>query len=384
METVKTVESRDWPVLYKRNTSGKLQLWRIWVEGNQIHTSFGQVDGALQTASDTIKEGKNLGKANETTPHTQALAEAQSKWDIQQSKKGYIVDKERALLGENDKQGEECQLAHEFGTILNGVFTGEQNHKIKYPAGAQPKLDGHRSRTKIDKTLWSRGHKPITSVPHILTEIARIFPNAAPKLDGELYNHTLKEDFEKITSIVKQTKQVHPEHELVEYHVYDVDEEGMTFAERYEFLQQLETQFKFIKLVPTIIVNSLEEVLEAHKKFVEMGYEGAIIRNLDSQYEGKRSYGLQKLKEFQEKEFKIVGIIEGRGKLQGTVGSFQCVTEAGVTFEAKMEGKLERLKEFFENHSLWEGKQLTVRFQNYTKKKNVPRFPVGLRIREDI
>ena len=57
-------------------------------------------------------------------------------------------------------------------------------------------------------------------------------------------------------------------------------------------------------------------------------------------------------------------------------------TKEGVVFGAKMDGDTERLREYFENHSLWKGKQLTVRYQGFTKKQNVPRFPVAKAIRE--
>lgn len=124
--------------------------------------------------------------------------------------------------------------------------------------------------------------------------------------------------------------------------------------------------------------------MEAFEAFRAQGYEGAMVRNLDAPYEGKRSYGLQKVKEFDSAEFRIVGCCEGRGKLQGHVAAFQCVTPAGAPFEAKMEGELGRLKAYFEDHALWRGKLLEVKFQGYTTKNRVPRFPVGLRFRDDI
>ena len=109
-----------------------------------------------------------------------------------------------------------------------------------------------------------------------------------------------------------------------------------------------------------------------------------MLRNIDSLYVNKRSYDLQKVKEFQDEEFEIIGIDEGRGKLTGHVGSFVCRTANGKEFLAKMAGDTDKLKEYFENHALWQGKQLTVKFQGLTGKEQVPRFPVGLRIRDDI
>lgn len=369
--------------LYKKNNTDGLQQWRIWVEGSTIIIEYGQVGGKLQRAEDTIKVGKNIGKKNETTPEQQAQAEAVSKWELQKNKKGYVEDIERAKASEDDRQGEVCMLAHPYGTLENNIFVPDQNKKIKFPCAVQPKFDGHRCRVRSDITLWSRGHKPIEQVPHIVEELKSMFKTTAPKLDGELYNHELKEDFEKLTSILRQKNQVHPEHRLAQYHIYDVDEPDLTFEERHEFLKEILSNSEYLKPVETRIVNSHEEVIAAYHEFVELGYEGLIIRNLDSKYEGKRSYGLQKLKGFQDMEFKIVGIKEGKGKLQGHAATFTCVTEEGNEFEAKMEGQLSKLKEYFEDHSLWQGKYLTVRFQGWTKKR-VPRIGTGIRIREDI
>jgi DNA ligase 1 len=371
------------PVLYKADSSGSLRIWMIRTEGNEIITEHGQIGGAIQTSKDVIKVGKNIGKKNETSPEQQADAEALSKWEKQKSKKGYVEDKERAAAEENDTQGEECMLAHTYGTLENGVFVPDQNKKIKFPAYVQPKFDGYRCRTKSDKTLWSRGHKPILQMPHVVAAIQKLFPKDSPKLDGELYNHELKEDFEKLSSILRQQKSVHPEHELMQYHVYDVDEPGLNFEERHKLLQDMLEGHEILKVVETRMVNNHEEVLAAYEDFIARGYEGLIIRNIEGEYEGKRSYNLQKLKGFRDREFQITGIKEGKGKLMGHAATFTCLTDEGKEFDVKLEGPTEKLKQHFENHSLWQGKSMTVRHVGWTKKK-VPKTATGLRIREDI
>ena len=117
-----------------------------------------------------------------------------------------------------------------------------------------------------------------------------------------------------------------------------------------------------------------------HERFLEDGYEGTIIRNMHGPYENKRSYHLQKYKDFIDSEFPIVGIEEGRGKLAGHVGNFVCEYK-GNTFGVKLKGSTEFLKECYENHELWKDKWMSVKFQGYTSTNFVPRFPVGLKIR---
>lgn len=362
------------PTLYKKTATGAIQEWNIFVLENTIYTDFGQIDGATQTASDVISKGKNIGKVNETTPAEQALAEAQAKWE-KQVKKGYVEDLDQARQGSDNLESVKPMLAQPFD---------KHSHKIKYPCFLQKKYDGIRCIAIIDDgkcTLWSRSRKPITSVPHIVAELESRFAGMSLITDGELYNHNFKYNFEHIVHIVRQQKEPDPNHKDVEYHVYDLVSDA-PFKDRYRDLQALlHGHSEFLKPADTLLVDSETELLEFTKTFIGQGYEGGIARNADSPYAGKRSYDLQKIKTFEDAEFLIVGVNEGRGKLKGHAATFTCVTEAGDKFEAKLKGELSKLKEYWENPEPVLGTFLTVQFQGYTNKNNVPRFPVGLRIR---
>jgi DNA ligase OB-like domain len=54
----------------------------------------------------------------------------------------------------------------------------------------------------------------------------------------------------------------------------------------------------------------------------------------------------------------------------------------GKEFLAKMSGDTANLKDYFTNHKLWKGKRLTVKYQGLTGANGVPRFPVGVAIRD--
>ena len=64
---------------------------------------------------------------------------------------------------------------------------------------------------------------------------------------------------------------------------------------------------------------------------------------------------------------------EGIGKLVGHAGTFSFESESGLPFNAKMVGRLERLKWIFENPSEVIGKMATIKFQNLTND-GIPRF----------
>lgn len=364
------------PTLYKKTSTGATQMWSIGVDANTIIVNFGQQDGKIQRTEEVIKSGKNAGRANATTPEEQALAEAIAKWEGK-IKKGYVEDVTRAEAGEKDIDGGyDCMLAHKFA---------DHGHKIKYPAYTQPKLNGHRCLATVKDgvaKLWSRTRKPITSCPHIIQELQEMFPTGEYQLDGELYNHTYKDNFEELASLIRQETPA-PNCTEVQYHLYDVN--LTTFFNMRYFV--LSTSFgarlvapKYLMLTETILVNSEDEMMDAFNKFLAAGYEGGMARNDAGKYEGKRSYNLQKIKEFQDADYPVVGIEEGRGGYAGC-GIFICKNPAGDTFSVKMRGPKERLMEFLKDRSLWQGKELVVKYQ-YISKYGIPIFPVGERFKD--
>jgi DNA ligase-1 len=369
------------PTLYKKSSTGADQYWTIGTEGNVIVTRWGQVGGKEQETRDVVKEGKNAGKKNATTAEQQAEAEAESQWE-KKLKKGYVKDLNDARAGKVDEViegGVNPMLAHRFD---------EQGHKITYPAFAQPKFDGHRCIAVVKSdgtaTLWSRTRKPITGLPHIIKALGKVGLAVGDIiLDGELYNHDYKDRFEELTSFIR-TPEPKVGHEAVQYHIYDVagalDQYGR--IQQVAFLASSVGLDKCLVPVKTVQVADEDELMLAFEGFLKDGYEGLMIRNAAGSYVGKRSYDLQKVKEFQDAEFTVVGVEEGRGKLAGHA-IFVC-TSGGTEFRVKMKGETTELKKYFENPKLAVGRRLTVKFQGFTNKGVVPRFPVGLRFREDV
>lgn len=380
---------KTFPTLYKKNKDGSIQFWEVSVSllfrcpdsDVAIKSKFGRVDGAVQESIDIIKEGKNIGRSNETTKYEQACAEAESKW-LGKKKRGYVEEVDDAEAGKRDTViagGIDPMLAHPYA---------KYGGKIAFPAYAQPKLDGIRcTATVIDGvvSLWTRTRKPIVSMQHIIDDIKSFcMANAIENFvfDGELYNHDYRDRFEDIVSLVRPDY-VKPGAEIVEYHIYDAAIDG-TFEDRlYDMVTLFENldagNYGRLELVETMIVNDEDELMTAFEHFRAEGYEGAIVRNKDGLYANRRSYDLQKIKEFDEAEFEIVGVEEGRGKMAGK-GIFICKTESGEMFKVKQEGCLASLKLDGLRSDI--GKQLTVKYQGLTGKNGVPRFPIGKTVRD--
>jgi len=368
--------------LYKKSSStDKISQWSIRVEpsnkGFAIITEFGEVEGKIQTTSDVITSGKNEGRSNETTPEQQAIAEATSRWE-KKLKSGHCQSFTDAQAGKRDKLvkgGCDPMLAHSYR---------DHASKISFPCFAQPKLDGIRCiaiREDDEVTLWTRNRKPILSCPHIEEAVLHLpkelFGNVI--LDGELYNHDLKKDFSRIVSAVKRDKPSEEAH-LVEYHVYDIIEDNLPFSSRLEKVNSIKSTI--IKPVKTFHLSDEKSVTKVFRDCISKGYEGAILRNTFGHYEHKRSYNLQKVKEFDTEEFRIIGVEEGRGKLTGHAATFICLTKDDKEFSAKISGPTEELEKYLKRPSSWKGKEATVQFQGYTSANGVPRFPVAIAIRD--
>jgi ATP-dependent DNA ligase len=203
----------------------------------------------------------------------------------------------------------------------------------------QPKLDGVRCVIQYDNSevkAYSRTGKEWKNIDHILFNLKPWFalnPNVI--LDGELYNHGLKDDFEKIISLVRKTKPTDEDRlesaQYVEFHCYDIIDETKTFEERMNFITQAVPRNHTIKHVRTIIVGNENQAKVDHARNLDNGYEGSILRTNDV-YKCGRSWSLRKFKDFSDAEAIITGFVEGKGKRKGTLGKFLMRDADGVEF----------------------------------------------------
>ena len=228
---------------------------------------------------------------------------------------------------------------------------------LAYKAGKKPidfseqvfiqrKLDGVRCLFTKDGA-FSRTGKPFKNVQHLENQLAYFFeknPNIV--LDGELYNHALKDDFEKIISLVRKQKPTDEDRgeasALVQFWCYDLlSQDANAVANHFDYaarMSMLTNIFDVYDLGPTNAVlvktrevESMEEARIVHEQNLAEGFEGSIIR-LNKPYQQKRSYHLQKFKDFHDTEATIIDYVEGKGKRTGTLGKFIMRDEMGIQF----------------------------------------------------
>ena len=263
----------------------------------------------------------------------------------------------------------------------------------------QPKLDGVRcviqanvkrhlltpDLNEIEVKAYSRTGKPWLNIEHILFNLKPWFilnPNVI--LDGELYNHDLRDNFEKIISLVRKSKPTDQDRldaeKLTQFHCYDIIDETKTFEERNRFIVQAVPRNHCVFHVKTqaVATESLAKVV--HQQNLDAGYEGSILRTNDT-YACKRSHNLRKFKDFHDSEATLLAWVEGKGKRKGTVGKFIAVDGDGNEFGMPVMDKFKYLQDNFRKMRGWVGKTATFTYFERTKA-NSYRHPLFKAIRD--
>lgn len=364
-------------ILLTRNARDKVQLAivKLSQDGNifYIHRFTGQLGGKFTEQPElSIDKGK---------VKRSVLQQAQLEYDSIINKyldKGYkklssYTDKSFEKLSEEelnnfvpklktDQHGNvKPMLAKKSEECTNSVL-----NKTYY---ASRKLNGVRMNMgfKEEPFTVSRGGKNYNnSTKHIQEELyPYLSANPHILLDGELYIHGLH--LQTISGLARQ-ETFKPECEKLEYWIYDIAIPDVPFTERLETLNYLRERFKnlkHVKVLEHVLSKSWASTLKYHDMWVEEGFEGAVLRHPDKEYQfGKRNSSMIKVKLYQDDEFTIIGKSDG---LRPEDFCFLMQTKDGKIFEAKPCGTREQKAEYIRDIESLKGKKGTVKFFEYSK-----------------
>lgn len=379
---------KEFEPLYGVDKNKKVKEWCIKVEEfcdrSVVTYTYGQVGGKKTECKLVKTEGKNKGKKNETTHWEQAVLEAASRWKKKRDIEKYTL------------KGEESSSVVKLSPMLAQEYKKHMS-KVKFPCYIQPKLDGYRMiYDKAGDVLLSRTGKEFVILRN--TELHMQLRQLDLVFDGELYVHDPNFPFENYGILRKQKLSKAEEHEIlkkIEYHVYDCIDE-LDFKRRIEKLSDgLRKPFvSKIKPVETFICNDEDEINMYHRKFMDAGYEGSIVRAAGGIYKcGYRSYDLLKKKDFDDGEYTIVDFTGESDRQSSSVNSeplvvWVCETPAGKRFNVQSKGTREERKDLYKNGKVYVGKKLWVQYFGLTAD-GIPRFPKTLHagaasIREEV
>lgn len=308
------------PRLYKPTKTGAIQICDISVSGAVVSTTFGQLDGKLQTSTDTCSP-KNVGRSNETTAEQQAILEAQSKF-AKKVKSGYSQELTATPT---------VQLPQKVKTYQ------DNKHLVSYPCYATPKYNGLNGTYWLlpDKTLklTSRGGDELPPIPHLEPTILKMMEHFKTTcINGELY--ISGESLQNITSAVKKPKELSKSLVFIPFELPLV---SAPYKDKVALL---------IKYIPIVYITREEMLEEFYTVTVEAGYEGIVIYNTDSIYQfNQRSSTVLKYKPVADAEYKILSYTTDRNGHP----VFTCETPDGKQFKVKPKGTDEERKQIITN-----------------------------------
>ena len=239
----------------------------------------------------------------------------------------------------------------------------------------------HNCRCIVTKDgMFSRYGKVFVSSPHIFETLKPLF-HKDPNLifDGELYCNKYAQDFNKIISLVKQSKPTEEDIELskksIQYWIYDLPSIEDVFSKRNEKLLEIFDVLKkdgkldpnnHIVYVETQQPKNPEELDKYYYQWIEDGYEGEIVR-LNGLYANKRTKALLKRKQWITEEFELISIEEGEGGRAGMAGAaWVKVNNTEGKCKVNIKGNRYFMRSLLRDKDKLVGQMATVKYFNIT------------------
>ena len=229
------------------------------------------------------------------------------------------------------------------------------------------KLDGVRGYW-TGKKMLTRAGNPIR-LPTWFTESFPDYP-----LDGELWAG--RGTFEQVSSAVRTKKIKNEQWFDVRYMVFDLPASTEPFHQRYQYMkQELGSLSPYLKVISQTSYGHMEEISVVLEYVVNTGGEGLMLHHKNALYKVGRSKNILKLKPYFDADARVIGIISGKGKYNGMLGSLLVENKEGKTFkigsgfsdsERALPPKI--------------GSIITYQYRGFTAN-GVPRFATFLRIK---
>lgn len=232
-------------------------------------------------------------------------------------------------------------LIRHFDVMLAVVVpvADKQPVGVTYPRRIEPKLDGLRMiaiKHLGAVTMYTRNGNEIETLPQI-----RSWLESHPEDDFILDGEIMGGDWNESNSVVMSSKRAKDDSNM-RYNVFD----AMSYDEwvnqspkvplktRVEIVKRITTvvPVSCVRQVPGITALNVHDVLEFYAKCLDEGYEGVMIKDLESLYEFKRTKKLLKFKPIVTFEGSIVGWYKGAEgkKREGLFAGFHVLLPNGI------------------------------------------------------
>ena len=228
-------------------------------------------------------------------------------------------------------------------------------------------------------------------LPKISKELLDMMIEEGTYLDGELYlpGYSVND----INSFVKNTQLA--QHYKLQYWCYDICCENMSAIKRSNFLYDnlipsaislFETKRHHLEnkgqlmLLESIEVSNINEAMMARDTYIDLGFEGLILRNPSAEYQfGKRNQAMFKFKKVDDGKFIIVDITSEHKR--NDLPLFVCRNDINdELFECSINKPQDVQREILANKEKYIGKYMLVEFRNRSGIKQCPFHARGTNI----
>lgn len=388
-------------ILFKRNAKGDPISWSIheYGQNNEYIIHYGAVEGHKH--SEIIKA--KLSRGNEIESRIKAkrkegYKEASELKDNAPLKiegdvnllnflntylpknnttdEGFVLPMLAKVLKDNKPFDKRSYLGQYKINGVRCIVGAEQTNDMFNPVRLT-----YRSREGTDwtsKLTWMNE----VILPAIKDDLLDAMIEEGACLDGELYIPGYKVN--DINSFVKNEKL--PQHLLLQYWCYDIAIDNMSYEARRKFKidnisrlcytfdtyeQHLNNKSKLV-LLPDVNIANIYDATRFRDKFISLGFEGLIIRDVNSAYQfGARNLAMLKYKRVDDAKFKIVDVIpEG---VRTTLCKFVLKNDINdELFEATGNFDHSRQEYILKHKEDFIGKLATCEFRERSGIKNVP------------
>ena len=253
-----------------------------------------------------------------------------------------------------------------------------------------PKLDGYRCLAiGVDGEfkLYSRNGTEFNNFPAIKESLEKSFPTQSWVFDGEI----MSDSFNAMQQSAFASKRGTTVGDVV-YHIFDViphfewihNAFEVEYFNRYQLLDMLfegEGIDPKLRKVQHDMCYDLEKIKNLQHKYESEGFEGCMANPNIPYYMGRKANSLLKFKSMSTMDCEILGMLEGKGRLVGTMGCVIVAQEDGVkTCEVGSGFTDQQRADFWSNKEELVGKIMEVKYQELTPD-GIMRFPVYMRFR---
>lgn len=192
-------------------------------------------------------------------------------------------------------------------------------------------------------------------------------------MDGEIYKHGWS--LNKISGICRK-QELDIEMNELEFYWYDIVDTNHAFYLRWAAMQELAKQLKLsfsplkdfenselkIQLVPQLEISGFDAMKIEHDKYVQEGWEGAVIRLKTSKYTPNgRTSDMIKIKKYDTISCRVIGIEQGLRQYDDMV--FICqMPDSDKTFKAKPVGDHNMKVDYTDHFDIYNGHMADIKY----------------------